>query len=98
VSVKIAGANREAESAQLVNHVAAASARLKDRSFDGNRSAERRHDPIGVDGEISLAIDASETGRRNVAAIGEVHRGSASVGWRGWRKWVCFQPFARKSF
>ena len=59
VRVEIGAAHNKPERAQLANHVATAGAGLEDRAFDSDRTAERWDDPIRVEGEVSVALEAA---------------------------------------
>jgi hypothetical protein len=67
VGIEISGAHGEAKRAKGINHVAAASAWLKDRALDCDRATERWDDPVYIEGKVPFAFDALKTGRRNVA-------------------------------
>jgi hypothetical protein len=58
IRVEIGRAHTKTKSAQLANHMSAPGAGLEDGAFDLDRTAERRDDPAGVDGEVSVALHA----------------------------------------
>ena len=81
VGVEIGSTYNKTERAQFANHVTPPGARLEDRTFDLYRTAERRHDPARVNGEVFLTLEALETARRDVAKIaGAVHAQGLSSG------------------
>ena len=77
VGVKISGADSEPKRAEGINHVAAARAWLKDQALDFDRAAERRDNPVCIEGEVAVAFEALKAGRRDV---------TMTAGLRSWRR------------
>ena len=68
VTVKIKRRDFEAGAAQLKRQMAAAGGRLQHPALDRSRSQQRRHNPMRVDSQIAVALDALIAGRRDVGA------------------------------
>ena len=69
IGVEIGGSHIKTERALLMNHVTAAGAGLKDRAFDLDRMAERWDDPVRVEGDVFVALEALKAAWRDVAKI-----------------------------
>jgi hypothetical protein len=76
VREEIRAAHNKTLCGQLANHVPAAGAGLEDRAFDLDRTAERRDNPVRVEGDVSVALEALKAAWRDVAKIGGCRCGS----------------------